>query len=236
MKKISAVAVLACMLGSVSLVVPAANADERSYAPMAEGSVPPPLTTEQMSDHPDASWYAVSTATGDLLSSEDEVVQAPTATPPGEVGPFLIDDPVAWTACFVQRDENYSLASYQWWTASGPMIINLTCGYHNAATNKGTGWHHIAGGHEQDWRNRIIQTGQSTDGAGWDDLMAWQIQEAMNFPAANENHGSGKRCVGTPVMMYEADGSYVYTFYPSTIFTEDSKIVITSIPGSSYTC
>lgn len=50
--------------------------------------------------------------------------------------------------------------------------------------------------------------------------MAWQIQEAMDHPS----------------LMYDGDGDYVYTFYPTAIFTEDSKTVITSILGSNYTC
>jgi hypothetical protein len=49
-----------------------------------------------------------------------------TARSLGAVSPYLINDPVAWTACFVTHDETYALASYTYWNASGdPVIIRL---------------------------------------------------------------------------------------------------------------
>lgn len=188
-----------------------------------------------MAAHPDAEWYAVNGVSGDVLSSEEEIMPDSEPEADGLVVPLLIDTPAAWTACFVQHDENFPLRTYRWYTESGPKVITLPCGY-ATSSGGGFGWHHIALEHEQQWRQRIIQVGQSTDGAGWDDLMAWQIQGAMDFPAKNVDQVNGKRCIGAPTVMYDSSGEYAYTFYPTTVFTEDSKIVITSIPGSTYTC
>lgn len=179
-------------------------------------------------------------AEGQVFGSEDDhLLQRPTDTAGEVVTPLLIDDAAAWSACFVVHDEDYPLASYIYWEASGdPRVIELQCGYHSTANDTGHGWHHISYQHESQWRDRITQlaTGDPT-GAGWDDLMSFVNDAVIGWPEVDVPRASNStRCVGAPVLMYDADGTYEYTFYPSVIFGTDSNRVITSIPGSSYSC
>lgn len=66
--------------------------------------------------------------------------------------------------------------------------------------------------------------------------MAWQIQGAMDFPLVNVPQLYNKRCISAPVLMYDGDGDYLYTFNPTTIFTEDTNRVITSYPSTNPGC
>lgn len=228
----ASIAVVAIGIGTAGSALASDAAD------MTQAEAPPALTPEQMSAAPNASWYAVS-AGGDILTSEDDLVDLapPAPAPDGQVSPYLINDPFAWAACFVNYDEDYPLAAYAWTTSAGnPMNIQLQCGYHTSSTGAGHGWHHISVQHEQQWRNRIIQVGGSADGAGWDDLMSWANLETISWPYYYAGQISSKVCVSSATMMYDNDGDYVYTFWPTVIFSEDSKRVITSIPSSSSRC
>lgn len=233
---LTAVALVTIVVGGGTGAVAAEQA-----VPVERGDdekAPRKLTAEQMAGAPGASWYAMN-ANGEILSSEDNIIDLAPPEPAleGEVSPYLIDDPFAWAACFLNYDETYPLASYTWWyTSQATMTIELQCGYHNSATGAGHGWHHIAAGHEQQWRNRIIQTGESSDGAGWDDLMSWVNLETISWPYYNERQSNYKVCVSSATLMYDGDGDYVYTFWPSVIFTEDTKRIITSIPSSYSVC
>ncbi|MFT4230553.1 MAG: hypothetical protein QM602_09705 [Microbacterium sp.] len=212
------------------------SSEFNSIGTAAAENEPPKLSGDQIAEHAGAAWFAVA-ASGELFGSDDAQLFDVGQEADGYVTPYLIDNLVAWTACFVEHDEDYPLASYTYWGSSSSKTIQLQCGYHNSTSGSGHGWHHISVQHESQWRDRIIQlsTGDPT-GAGWDDLMSFVNDTTIAWPMVDKSHGSKKRCVGAPVLMYDKYGNYEYTFYPSVIFTTNTKRVITSIPSSSYTC
>lgn len=233
-RTISGIAALAVASAIGAATVPTAAL----ASPQEVNDVPPPLSAEQMSEHPGATWFAVSNGT--VFGSEDEpLIPEPASAPDdGTVTPFLINDPIAWTACFVNHDEDYPLASYTYWGGSDPKIIELQCGYHNTDTSTGHGWHHISAGHESQWRDRIKQlTSGDPTGAGWDDLMSFANDSNISSPLIDIPRGSNNtRCVSAPILMYDLQGDYEYTFNPSVIFSTDTNRVITSIPSSTPSC
>lgn len=148
-----------------------------------------------------------------------------------DIEPYLLD-PLAWSACYVAMDDTYTIRTYTYWRQSGgTWTIKLNCGYSQY------GYKHIEINHETQWRDRIIQAAGGGLGNGWDDLMSWAAEETIAWPFVSTHRPSNNtRCVGAPIIMYDGDGDYVYTFYPSFVFSQDNKYLITAIPGSSYTC
>jgi hypothetical protein len=195
------------------------------------------LTTQQMASHPGAKWFAAN-KDGEIIGSEDQhLMPAPARRAAGVAAPYLIDDPAAWNACFIQHDQTYRLASYTYYGTGNPMVIKLECGYHNSSNDTGFGWWHISGGHESQWRGRITQVNGDTTGAGWDDLMSFANETNLGWPFTDVPRGSNNtRCVSAPIMTYNNKGEWQYTFTPSIVFATDNKRIITSIPSTNNAC
>lgn len=122
-----------------------------------------------------------------------------------------------------------------WGDPYGPKVINLQCGYHDAASNTGQGWHHIQAGHESQWQDRISQIPGGT--GNWDDLMAFAAAQAIENPIVDIPRGSNStRCVSVPILMYDNDGDYLYTLNPSVAFGSNTLRVITAIPTTTASC
>lgn len=224
-------------VGLSIVLAPPSNAMEPSenYA-SPNSEVVSSISSEELTAHPDAQWFAVSN--GQVFAYDGEASSSTAQLDASTASPSLIDDPVAWSACFTAHDEDYPLASYTYWGSPDPITIQLQCGYHDSASDTGHGWHHISAQHESQWRDRIIAlaSGDPT-GAGWDDLMSWANDSNIGWPLVDVARATNyTRCVSAPVLMYDADGTYEYTFNPSVVFSTDTKRVITSIPSTNSSC
>lgn len=192
-----------------------------------------------MAAHPGAKWFAKA-PNGAVLGSEDQRL-FPKSTAgvarPDIVSPYLIDDPIAWAACFLRHDQTYSLAHYTYWDPqSNPIIIQLECGY-AGSNGTGFGWWHISDQHESQWRDRIIKVGGNANGDGWDDLMSWSNENTLAWPFIDQPRGSNNtHCLSAPTVMYNAKGEWEFTFNPTVVIGTDSKRVITSYPSTISNC
>ncbi len=108
------------------------------------------------------------------------------------------------------------------------MIIELQCGY-----STGHGWKHIQAEHQSQWQDRINAAG---GGGNWDDLMSWSNETILGWSMTDVPDGTNKRCVSAPIMMYDRQGTFLFTFWPTVAVSTNNLRVITSIPTTSTNC
>ncbi|MDT0116954.1 hypothetical protein Q9R20_08110 [Microbacterium sp. PRF11] len=67
--------------------------------------------------------------------------------------------------------------------------------------------------------------------------MAFAAAQAIENPIVDIPRGSiSTRCVSVPILMYDNDGDYLYTFNPSVAFGSNTLRVITAIPTTTASC
>lgn len=184
---------------------------------------PAQLTETQMSVEPGASFYTM-TADGEVFGSS-EVLQGPAP----DVSTYGMN-PIAYTACWVFNQEDFPVGTYTYYAPSTTMTIYMQCGYGVG----GHGYKHIELEHRSQWENRIIQVdGNPND---WDVLMDWVNMTVLGWAMVDRPDGGAKRCTSAPVLMYDADGNWVYTMNPTVIVATDTQRLITSFPSTTHQC
>lgn len=222
--------------GALSIAAPASAAEV--------GEVPDATAGEQTEVEPAVEWVVVNRETGARFTQDDltELIPEPAATAPeGSVTPYLINDPVAYAACFgFPQNANYPLASYGNVSfATG--TVYLQCG---PIGLKSYGWHHMQSNHQSQWEGRVVQmTGLPYGSPGtpaWDDFMESFIKQTLWEPGGITKEYSGKRCYTAIFDVYRLSSNgtpvYQYTFNPTTILSMSNNRVISSYPTTSQDC
>ncbi|NQX10290.1 hypothetical protein HQQ80_01480 [Microbacteriaceae bacterium VKM Ac-2855] len=70
----------------------------------------------------------------------------------------------------------------------------------------------------------------SFGGRLWDDFMLSATGAAIKGDRAPDDHGNDKLGVTAPVEIYQTDGTYITTVYPTILGSADNKRIITSYP------
>ncbi|MDF2563333.1 MAG: hypothetical protein K0R99_4779 [Microbacterium sp.] len=176
-------------------------------------------------------WTAVNAVTGEAFEIT-ELIPEPIEAPAGTVTPRLIDDPIAYAACFgvgAPQFPDFPLRTYPS-VPGGNSPVYLQCGPINAKTY---GWHHIQKEHQPQWETRLAQGGIPLS---WDDLMAISTEAVLTEPTRWTVEYGGKRCYTAPVEIINPQQQVVLDFSPSVVVSMTNNRVITSYPTTQSDC
>lgn len=138
-----------------------------------------------------------------------------------------------WTQCWTINDSNFTIKSYDWWWSGQKNQIDLKCGFHDTARGTGSGYKHIAAGHQQDWQNKLDQIGDPR--YSWDDVMSSGIYAALMYPEYTTAQSGQKRCA-YGILVYLTAKGIQQQFEPTVFWSENNKLIITAIPKTKGSC
>ena len=183
----------------------------------------------------DGGFYILNVASGERIYSWDiqDLVPEPTPSEPGTVTPNLINDPIAWTACFGPTfNANFPLRAFTW-VPQATGTVYLQCGPHDTKTY---GWHHIQANHQSQWQTRADTATGVPGGVAWDDFMADITSQILDWPSRYTVEYSGKRCHTGYIQIWDLNGNLKYDFNPSIVVSMTNNRLITSYPTTNQDC
>lgn len=118
--------------------------------------------------------------------------------------------------------------SVQSWDDTVLGHVDLSCG------DSASGYIHIRDGdgtpndvgHEAEWQAVVDSFG----GGMWDDFMVHATGAAIVGDKEPDDHGADKLCFSAPVEIFQTDGTYITTYYPTILASANNKRIITSYP------
>ncbi len=205
---------------------------ETGMAP-ANASAPPVTSTADRSEltveSGNEGWYVLAP---DGMTQKVQPGSARTPAPEPDRSSRLLDL-WAWGQCWTLNDSNFAIKSYDWWWNGQKTSIDLKCGFHDDVRATGSGYKHIAAGHQKDWQAKLDQIGDAR--YSWDDVMASGVYAAMTYPEYTTAQAGQKRCA-YGILVYLTNKGIQQQFEPTVVWSENNKLIITAIPKTKGSC